>query len=1114
MKLSKNLTTNALTNDVENAVRSSYALNAVPRLRADWNLNRYSLPTADNIPAEVTDGFDVEAFPIESIIETIRPTKGIVKALVGQATVAGKYLNSHDVRFYVGSRLDKYKYWTSPVPTDANGDFPLHTDGITVVRPHVLYPSVLKANKIVIKVENTWATPDTWSVLGRSTTGAVTAGAWNTLATTPTIAADGTVTLFFNGSTWSTTRPATLVTANIGGLMLRVESMKGGIKRDGNPTTYTKRVGTPGSLVEHVTDGSLSNFNLIAIEPHLEVDLTGRLMDVSDDFDMSETSQLYPIGTITSNTANLTLSNDDGIFNNENTESPYYQLLEPNVEFNLEYIYTISGVSHSVQQFKMYGAGWPGQSSALVTVELEDASKYLKEMTPNPTLFQNKTVTEIIWRILDSVGFVDYEIGNEDLVVEHVLEQFWCDGEKTAWELLDELAKASQTAIYFDANGKLQVRTREAAFRDTALPDWTLRGQTEGSELADISELEVEETYEANNIDVVYTASKWKVGTTGKPALTKVWEPESDNVVVRACPLVQPIVSTSTNIKISSANAKIWPYKSLVNIEGEVIRYEGKEFVYYTYTESVNSAGITVYTSPVKHTIFVNDFAEYTKYNETTPLDYRSKNFFTGNLKIKARGEWNSPVTNHNIDITGWSTKMDIVHTDPDVYVTGKAGFYHNKKQSTVTINTPPRMTNAADTFWAQRGAVTSTPYKMYGTKFKFNPDKASTTQRGGIAVFLNGARNDGYYVEFCLTNSLSGRERKLRNEVMIYSKKGNSYIKLDKGAATAIARKRYYEVDVYVTNGTQDTITVWVNGRRVASATTTSATVQTATGKMALYARGKTNMTFEYIYGLTHVPKEPADDFGFYDLKYGGVRGGFWTREALYQLKTGWRWVTKKKRVRTTYRLNDYLFDEFGPYVHEIREFDVKFDPKPVQYAALMSTNEWATAPVGFRSNPFGAEFIIANTSRHNAVVHGEDNLVFAGSGQAVQQVLTVLGRNLEIAEDEKINKKNPAAIRARGQIDVELSSEWIQSKAMAEAVAEWMVKHWSEGLDSAKAVIFGNPLIEIGDVVSIDYNFMHMAPETHKYFVVGTSTNFNNGLETTLRLRRVRTAPDEAIS
>src|SRR6478736_6050556 len=932
MKNSKNLTSGVSSTAVQTELRSAYNMTAVPRLVVDWNLNRYTTPTVDNTPSEDTEGFDIEAFPIDSITNPLRPSKGLAKALVGQSIVGKTYNDETDPRFYIGSTDDNYKYWVSPYRTDATGTFPNHTDGTTSVRPTVTYPSAQKANKIVIKVENTWAHPKTYSVLIQTTSG----GAWTAIGgTNPTIdPASGVLTLYYNGTTWSTTRPAVLVTTNVWGIRFQVSAMQGGYQKDGTAMTYKKARRNAndkvnwGVLDSFTTDGSLSNLHLISIEPRFEYDMTSRLISTDTQFDMADRSPIYPVGTITTNTASVVLSNDDGLLNPENASSPFYGLLEPNAIFNLEYIYTIAGVQHSVQELRMYSTDWaPALSDGTVTVSLEDRSKFLKEDKPRAMMFQGKRVTEIIWRVLESVGFNDYKIQRNDLTTDHIIPIFWTTGEDTVWEVLDMIAQNTQTAIYFDSYGFLQVRTREAAFKDPISIDWRILGNTSGGNLADLMSLDQNSTYEANKISVTYKATKWKRGTTGKPAMSKVWEPEDENVVLRSSVLVRPIDNSSNYIFLDQKEAKIWPYKSKVQIDGEVIEYEGKQYVYYTNVSGTKTRNVAIITKA----------DDENKYRKLTPDAWKSDNQFTGGLKIIDRGVWNSDKRNHDVDINSWTTKLELNAGGAGAGSNNVRGFKMNKGESTVTINTPGNMKDANDYFWASRGSAAATGYKVYGTRIKFNSDKASTTQRAGIAIKQNGTRENGYYAELCLTNSLDAQMRKNRNEVTLFSRNSGKMTVLDKGHPIAIAPGVWYDLDVYVTGGTQDTISVWLNGQMVAKATTTGATLQPDSGKLSMYARGKTNADFEFVYAVARPEvAEPADDFGFYDLKYGGIRGGNWEREYVWQQRTRYKKIRKKKWVKETYRHNQYLFDEFGPYVHEIREYDVKFDPNPVNYSYI----------------------------------------------------------------------------------------------------------------------------------------------------------------------------------
>lgn len=1108
MKQSTNLSTGAVGNTVQTHLRTAYNVSAQPKLVANWNLNRYTSPTVTNTPSEDTDGYDIESFPISSIVEPLRPSKGIAKAIINQALFAPSYSASDEPRFYISDSEDKFKYWVSPFTTDGAGNFPTHTDSITTARPRVSYDRVVKANKIVIKFENTWATPKTYGVYLKTTL----AGSYSQIGgSNPTINnATGTLTLYYNGTAWVSTRPATLVSTNVAGIELRVSAMGPGRKKDGTITTYTNGPQSGDTIPLIETTGYNSFLSVIAIEPYLEMDLTSRLISVSDTFDMSERSELYPIGTITSNTADIVLSNEDGYLNVENTDvnNPFVGLIDSNVEMDLYYIFTISGVQHSVKQFKMYvSGGWKPADDGTVAVSLDDYSKYLKEVKPSAFMIESKTSTELVWRVLDSVGFTDYNIEDEDLTPNTTIPVFWTTGEETVWEILDQLSKETQTAIYFDADGILQVRSREAAFDTTRSIDWNLLGANSGSNLADIIGWTPSGELGANKIEVTYRTAKWKLSRAETPALTKIWEPDTDTLVVRSSPIVREINDSSQYIFVSQKDVKIWPYKSKVQVGGEIIQYEGKEFIYHTYIRA-GSGGSVTYSYDIKNKVNVTNEDEYNKYNNLTPEIYRHKNYFTGGLKITEREVWNTTKDTHKVDINNWTGKVVLDLNGSSTVHTNSRGINHKKSQSLLNIQSTNNMNNEHDTFYAVRGGSAQSGYKVYGTRFRLNKDSAASTQVAGIAFALSGTVENGYYAEVRTSNSLTGAGRKVGNEVRIYSQTAGKKKLIGRSAPIAIAKDVWYELDVYHSgSGNDQKISAFINGQRAATATTNSGTAHADSGKFGMFIRGKSNVDFEYIYALASGSlNEPDEDYGFFDLKYGGTRGDHWIREWVWETRTRRKKIKKKNSPKEKYRHNIYMFDEFGPYIHEIREFDVKFDPAPVRYSYLFNTNEWFSANVEYYASPFGAKFIIANTSRDNAVLHGEDRLSYAGASSGLNQVCVVLGQTLEMSDEQTVERKNEAAIRARGEIAVELDAEWIQTESMAEAIADWMHNHWGDQVDEVEVQIFGNPLIEIGDLLDVNYARQNATPATHKYFVVGVNNSFEGGITTSLVLRRMR--------
>lgn len=1053
-------------------------MTALPRLFADWNMNRYIGTTVTNTPSEDTDGNDIEMFPIESIVQSPRPVKGISKARINQSIVSDDYGHPSMPRFYVASVDDKYKYWQSPYTSDNSGN-------ISGVQPTIIYDQTVEVNKVVIKLENSWASPTALTIEYTTNGGS----SWQTISSAPTIRNDGQIILYFNGAGWSSTRPdslSPLVAMN--GIRMTVTQLGPGKTLNGTTTGY--RVG---GVFNVPTTGKNSYFSLIEMGVHREVELTDRVISVSDTFDAGEASQITPVGTITSNVANLELWNADELFSPENEGSIYAKFIEANVEMNMQYIYTVNGTKYPVQQFRMFTDEWAPTGEGTVQVSLSDASKYLKEVKPLPGLYEGLTLAQIIYRLCDSVGFSDYNIITNVNSTDYEIPIFYVDGEATIWEIFDDLATATQSLIYFDAFGKLNVKTREDAFNKDRSIDWTLRGETSGSELADIISLNQSGSYEANVVKVTYKSTKWSDFQNGIPALTPVWEPEG-TVVLRASPLAADVPDANwPRFKIDPKDVELWPYTGLVQIQGEIIKYEGK---YFSYRDG---SGNTV-------TAVVKDADEYEKLNKLADPTKRYMNHFTGEFAITERGAWNSMARAHSIDVSGYSLRQVNFGTGIGIGGGSMSGFRHNRTQSTVTLSGAGRLSSNKEYLIATRGASNDTGWRHLGMRFRFNKGSYDD-QRGGIVFNNSGANESGYYVEFTATKALTEAARAWSNETRVYTRNSGTSTTITnqenngRGAKTRFVEGTWYEADIYYNWNTQ-AVSVWINGKKCVTATIPNPNQISPNGKFGMYVRGNTSMEVEYLYAIARNEPEPLDDTSFLNRITGAYEGKQWDREWTYKYKTIRRRV-KKKWVKEQVKWNQQFIDEFGPIVHEVREYEVKFDPAPVKHSKLYYTNDWSAIATEYRADAFSARFVVANAARENAVMNGDDSLSIGGS-TPIEQHLLVYGRALVVGEQEEVEARNDAQVKARGEIETEVSSDWIQSKAAAKALAKWIESHWGTGMDELSVEVFGNPLFELGDLVAVEYARKSMTTANNQYFVVGINTAFDSGVTTTLTLRR----------
>lgn len=1055
-------------------VKQSLVVQSGVQVIAEWNMNRYS-PITSVTNLGVAD-FNPDLFPIDSITLPNRPKKGILKNRVSEISRttgigADGYVSAgykdivNGTRYLTASKDSKYKYWTSPAQS-AGSTYVNTPAAISNVQPQILYTNLTWCNKIVIGVENSYAAPSAWTVQ-ISTDGT----AWTTIATNPTPDADGRVILYRQANaTWSTTtyRDNPI---QIKGLRISVTQM----------------------------NKSKVYFNLIEMSPRIESDLSTYVKDWSADFDLSDHSFVTPLGQTSSNTGSVTLSNIDARFSNDNPTSLYYGLLDKGVEFrismgiSLDSYATVNKTYEWIRMATMVSDDWTGQDRDQTVVKLMDDAAYLQTVKPNPVYYEKKTAAEIIWRLLDSIGYTNYYYEKLDSDSATLVPHFWADGEKTVWDIINEFAQPMQMAIYFDEYGILQIKTRNTAYNITKSVAWPLDAVTNAPKLADIKNLDTTYDYEANIVNVNYKDTKVSEFNNGNPAMEVVWEPEG-TVTLRASNLYNQMLSTHPSFKINPADAAVWPFTGVVQIEGEFIRYTAKGYSYYL----ANGTLATKYISSEDEKI------ELDRLNPTLGW----KNYYNGFMwaSLANRGLWNTVAKQHNVDASGYTCRY---RTGSGSIVSSTFGWIKQPGTSEVMLRTN---SNFVWNSWynVYRGNGADPRPVWAGTRLKHNIDNGN----GGVGLAVcQGTNDQAYHIEIVPTKLFTDHPTWLNNqyEISFYKRDSNGNMKRygpngGKGVRYNVAKDVWYDIDVAITTVLGGRVfAIFINGQLLFQATVPSAEILPDTGRYGVFARANNSANFEYLYSTYGTEVPIPDEATIFDR----ITGGYQSNQAIDEFGYRWRDSTPlssniSQQVIVD-RYSKFAMDEFGAVVHEVREFDVKFSKAPVQHSRLYFSNEAQIICPQYVGDSFSAQFILGNRYRQNAVVSGEDTLTF-GADAAVDQRLMIYGRTVTQDDEQTVTVKDDIGVRRRGEVSVDISSPWIQSKAAAQAIADWIKFHWSTGADEVSVDIFGNPFLQLGDVVSVNHPQRNMAASTHKYFVVGIKQSYSQGLQTSLTLRRAK--------
>jgi len=346
--------------------------------------------------------------------------------------------------------------------------------------------------------------------------------------------------------------------------------------------------------------------------------------------------------------------------------------------------------------------------------------------------------------------------------------------------------------------------------------------------------------------------------------------------------------------------------------------------------------------------------------------------------------------------------------------------------------------------YTARRGAWTGESPKFIGTRMRFPTSPKGKNMNAGIWVWGNTAQNQMYGIDITATTHV---DRKVGNEIRILKRKSNGTVtQLSKGAAFAINENAWYDIDVVVTSTAR--FTVFVNGQLVINVIDNGTDIPVS-GRAGLYVRGDGVADYEYFYMMADggIQETDLDNESYLDI----IRGGYFSNQYYRDFVTRTRVAQKrrgKKTIKYTQWYDQRYFDEFGMQVHEYRPYEVTFDKSPVLYSSLYVSNEDQVVQDEYVGYPFGAHFIIANASRWNSVVNGEDTLTY-GSDNPVDQKIMITGRTIQQAEATDYVVTDEQAVRARGEIALEFNSQWIQSEAAAKSLGDWIVANWAEPAD-----------------------------------------------------------------
>ena len=179
--------------------------------------------------------------------------------------------------------------------------------------------------------------------------------------------------------------------------------------------------------------------------------------------------------------------------------------------------------------------------------------------------------------------------------------------------------------------------------------------------------------------------------------------------------------------------------------------------------------------------------------------------------------------------------------------------------------------------------------------------------------------------------------------------------------------------------------------------------------------------------------------------------------------------------------------YEEFGTIMRECAYFNVRYDKAyPALYSKISPTfnDRQGYLVSGFRSNPYTAEFMVFNvtdfalsldeTSGNYLRIQGITFTQQSSHDLTVDDYLSHTSSLNNFDNYSSLNNKYVTIQNSRntyGKHDFNIAGTYLQSSDMADSLMRWMVDKVMVPKKSVGLTIFANPMIQLGDIVEVDY-------------------------------------------
>lgn len=385
----------------------------------------------------------------------------------------------------------------------------------------------------------------------------------------------------------------------------------------------------------------------------------------------------------------------------------------------------------------------------------------------------------------------------------------------------------------------------------------------------------------------------------------------------------------------------------------------------------------------------------------------------------------------------------------------------------------------------------TTYSHYSFGGAFFFDSVTKAPVSAGGLGFFTSNQGKTGYFVEIKTDSSFGDTKDQAvkifkcvdgNRKKLVDSQEGKTG-KLYGG----VIQSSSYKLDIKVKrSSTQTIIDVYINGFKISAIDEYSTNVKDGplekaipvTAGMSLFC-SLTKISFDYIYAI------PLEESQYNEFLISDIYSGHYGSKTL-----SFAYGEKLINSSGTPAVKNAYIEEFGTVARELRRVKVNYaQTAGIPKYATVGVNKFAEV-LGSRLTNHGAEiFVINNAGTFIPLQSG------AHSFYVIGDFVSITGQHeyTESTTNEFTNLE-PASFE----------STWIQNEGDAKSLFTWIKNQWSKQQLSISMEVFGNPVLEPGDVITINYPKNNL-DGTQKFVITNVDNSFEGGLSTTISARSI---------